>query len=137
MKVLLDPNMILDHLLEREPFAEDSRKVIECLQTQPFDGYIAWQSISNIHSMASMSANSAQVREVLKDLLKFLTVASVSHEDLEAAFRFPIDDFEDALQAAAALACKAECILTRELNAYQNSPVPAILPGEFLSLFGR
>ena len=137
MKVLLDPNMILDHLLEREPFAKDSSKVIECLQSQPFQGFIAWHNISNIYSMASMSANSGQAKEVLKDLLKFLTVAPVSHEDLEAAFRFPIKNFEDAMQAAAALACKAECMVTRKIDDFQNSPVPAILPGEFLSLFGR
>jgi hypothetical protein len=41
-------------------------------------------------------------------------------------------DLEDALQAAAALAWRADVIVTRNLDDYRHSPVPAVAPLEFL-----
>lgn len=40
---------------------------------------------------------------------------------------------EDALQVAAARACGARRIVTRNLKDYKHSPIPAISPAEALS----
>jgi hypothetical protein len=41
-------------------------------------------------------------------------------------------DFEDAMQAAAALACGAAMIATRNASDYTRSPVPALTPTQAL-----
>jgi hypothetical protein len=43
-----------------------------------------------------------------------------------------MDDYEDALQAAAALAFGGGFIVTRNIADYRRSPVPAISPAEFM-----
>jgi hypothetical protein len=46
-----------------------------------------------------------------------------------------MSDFEDALQAAAALAFGARCIVTRNTSDYRRSPVLAIAPAELIKDF--
>lgn len=44
----------------------------------------------------------------------------------------PLTDFEDSLQVAAALACGAQFIITRNERDFRKSPVPALSPDLFL-----
>jgi hypothetical protein len=46
-----------------------------------------------------------------------------------------MSDFEDALQAAAAISGNAEYIVTRNTADYRHSPIPAITPRDFLRRF--
>ena len=41
-------------------------------------------------------------------------------------------DFEDALQVAAARACGAQHIVTRNFRDFDRSPIPALTPAEAL-----
>lgn len=41
MRALLDTDIILDHLLEREPFAETAGKLLELSAQGVFDAYIS------------------------------------------------------------------------------------------------
>jgi len=43
-----------------------------------------------------------------------------------------MQDFEDALQSASALAAQADHLLTRNIRDFRYSPVPAISPKQFL-----
>lgn len=47
----------------------------------------------------------------------------------------PMRDFEDALQVAAAMACGAQFIVTRNERDFKASPVPALSPEAFLRLY--
>lgn len=44
-----------------------------------------------------------------------------------------MNDFEDALQAAAAIACDAAFIITRNEKDFATLPVPALAPEAFLA----
>ena len=50
---------------------------------------------------------------------------------LDAAL--PMTDFEDAMQVAAARACGAQHIVTRNVRDYESSPISAISPQDALS----
>ena len=47
-KILIDTNVLLDYLLEREPFFEDAKKVISSWTGGNTKGCIAAHSISNM-----------------------------------------------------------------------------------------
>lgn len=47
-----------------------------------------------------------------------------------------IADYEDALQAAAAKACGADWLITRDAKGFAKSTVPAVSPSEFLATAG-
>jgi hypothetical protein len=47
-----------------------------------------------------------------------------------------MNDFEDAIQAAAAQAAHLDVVITRDVSGFKNSPVPALSPAAFLAQLG-
>ena len=41
MKIMCDTNVILDVLLEREPFVEDSYKILKLCEEHKIDGFVS------------------------------------------------------------------------------------------------
>jgi len=77
------------------------------------------------------------VRDSRPVLVRFVEVTPTGTEEAQQALGFPMPDFEDALQAAAALAFDALFFVTRNTKDYKGSPVPAISPARFLKELGR
>src|SRR5262245_58928919 len=99
MRVLIDTDVLIDVALNREPFVRDSRQVLDWAQGEPRQGGVAWHSLANVFYMTGPPA-----RDFIKDLVQFLEVAPTGTREAKQAIGFPMKDFEDALQAAAALA---------------------------------
>ena len=55
-------------------------------------------------------------------------VAATSTEALRYAADLPMADLEDARQVAAARACGARYIVTRNVRDYARAPIPAVKP---------
>lgn len=136
MRLLIDTDVLLDVALDRPPFSKPAGKLLDLLQSGQADGFIAWHSVSNIYYLCSSSKSDSSVREMLRDLCTFIQVAPVETLDLLRALSLNMQDFEDAMQAAAALACRAEIIVTRNLRDYTNSPVQAMTPVQILDHIG-
>lgn len=81
-----------------------------------------------------LNPNDKAVRGFLDDLFRFIQIAPVSTIDMQRALSLNMKDFEDAMQAAAALACGADVIATRNLRDYTMSPIKAKLPKDILRL---
>ncbi|WP_419921773.1 hypothetical protein [Candidatus Poriferisodalis sp.] len=77
--------------------------------------------------------------EFIAELVGFVSVAGTGTgtgtgtDSIRYAAGLPMDDFEDAMQVAAARACGARCIVTRNLRDYERSPIPAVSPQDLLS----
>ena len=66
------------------------------------------------------------------DLTRFVAVATTGTEALRYAVALPMVDFKDAMQVAAAQACGARYIVTRNVRDYRRSPIRAITPQDAL-----
>lgn len=49
MRILLDTNILVDIALERQPFLENSLKVLTLVYQQQLEGYISASTISDIY----------------------------------------------------------------------------------------
>ncbi len=67
------------------------------------------------------------------DLMRFVAAALATTEGLRGATRLRMKDCEDAMQVAAAEACGAEVIATRNLRDYAKSPLWAATPKALVS----
>ncbi len=132
MRLLLDTNIFLD-LPQRRTGVEASQAVINLLG-RVHEGFVAWHTLSNVYYIATRLSNALKARDLVRDILTWCEVASVTHEDALKAEAMSMNDFEDALQIAAALSAKADWIITRNLDDYTSSAVPAISPENFLLL---
>jgi predicted nucleic acid-binding protein len=128
MRILIDTDVLLDVALKRDEFYGASKAVVDWAEDVPGQAAVAWHSLSNVVHLTKASG-----KEFLRDLLEFIEVPNVGTDDAKRAFGFPMHDLEDALQAASALAFGAGVLVTRNLEHYRKSPVPAISPAQFLA----
>ena len=136
MRVFLDTNVILDYLLKRQPFYEDSKKVFErCLWK--LEGCISPHSLIDIFYMLSEHTDKG-VEYCRNTILKLRTVLAVVPEDddrvYSAAKNDAFADFEDSMQAECAITANADYIITRNEKDFTGSKIPIVTPAEFLAL---
>lgn len=132
MKVLIDTNIIMDVLANREGFAESASQLFKLCEVGQVHGIVYALSIANIAYIMRKELDRSQIEEVIGKLGSIFTIADMKADDLKKAVALPIDDFEDALQSVCARRMKADFIVTRNLKDFKNSKVMAIKPGELI-----
>lgn len=134
--ILLDTDVLLDVALDRAPWADASAGLLDLLERRPRMAFVAWHTVSNFHYLVRPSRGPDRARAFLSDLTGFASVAAAGTDDLRFALALPLADLEDAMQVAAARACGAQYIATRNVKDFQASPVPARTPAQLLEELG-
>jgi predicted nucleic acid-binding protein len=132
VRVLVDTDVLIDVALDRAPFSEASAALIDRLERLPGSGFVAWHSLSNFYYLVSPGTGKVRARDFLLDLLCFVRVAPTVADSFRVAAQLEMPDLEDAMQVAAALACEADVIATRNLSDFARSPIRAEAPAELL-----
>ena len=133
MLVLIDTNIVLDILEKRAPFYESSHDVLFLCASKKIKGCIALHSVSNIFYILRKQYSAEDRRRLLLGILNFLQIANASHENVRHALeRNDFPDFEDCLQDECASQNHADYIITRNIDDFSNSNIPAITPSDFL-----
>lgn len=132
MTILLDADILLDIAFDRKPHAAAAAELVDRIERGQATGFIAWHTLSNVYYLLRPKDGATAARAFLSDLLAFVGVAPVSTANAKFAASLPMADFEDALQAAAAIACRADAIATRNIRHYSRSPVRAETPAKLL-----
>lgn len=131
MRLLLDINIFLDVVFKRPGEAASSALFSQC--GQEHEAWLAWHSVATLSYLIERQSSAAQAHAFISGLLTWARVAPTTHEDAVLALSWPMPDFEDALQAAAARACGASYIITRNERDFLTSPVAALSPDAFLA----
>ena len=134
-KLLIDTNVLIDYLLEREPFFEDAKKVILSCTNGETKGCIAAHSLSNMFFILRKDYDAKERREVLLNLCKIFDVEGIDKAKLILGLQNEnFSDFEDCLQMECAKAYEADYIVTRNVSDYATSEIKAILPKDYIEL---
>ncbi|MES2708868.1 MAG: PIN domain-containing protein [Verrucomicrobiota bacterium] len=133
MRLLLDINILLDILLQRAGYP-GSKQVLDLCETETHQGVVAWHTLPTVYYYYRKGHSEQQTWEMLRDLLQFLNVPTTGRTDVLNAWSYSIPDFEDALQAACAVAGNADAIITGNVRDFTSSPVKALTPEDFLTL---
>ncbi len=88
--------------------------------------------MSNFYYLVAAGRGGADARDFILGLTRFVAIAPADTDSVRYAASLPLSDFEDAMQVAAARACGAQHIVTRNLSDYRRSPIPAVSPQEAL-----
>lgn len=132
MIVLIDTDVLLDVALDRAPHAVSAAGLLDVCERKSITGFVAWHTVSNVYYLLQPSRGQESARRFIVELLGFIEVAPTDSESLRYAARLAMTDLEDAMQVAAATACGAELILTRNLRDFRRSPIRATTPAAFL-----
>jgi predicted nucleic acid-binding protein len=136
MRVLIDTDVVLDVGLKRQQWFEASKGVLDRAEARSVQGFVAWHTMSNVYYL-TRQVNADTADGFLRHLLSVVEVAPVGHADMEYALELEMSDLEDAMQAAAAVACRAARIVTRNARHYVRSPVPAVTPAALLKALDK
>ncbi|MCY4583624.1 MAG: PIN domain-containing protein [Chloroflexi bacterium] len=131
--ILLDTDVLLDVALRRQPHAVTSVELLNRFQRGEQRVFLAWHTVSNLFYLMNRAQRGASARDFILGLMRFVQVAPAGTEAVRYAASLPMADFEDAMQVAAARACGAEYIVTRNLSDFERSPIPAVTPQEALA----
>ena len=130
--MLLDTDILIDVALDRHPHSDPATEILDRLEYGTRNAFIAWHTVSNFFYLVSPSRGGRSTREFIMELTRFVRVAETGTEAIRYAASLPMADFEDAMQVAAARACGAGHIVTRNVRDFRRSPIPAITPREAL-----
>lgn len=128
MIVLLDTDVLVDLALDRKPYSESAAELVDAVEARPGTAFVAWHTVSNFYYLVSPTRGRDSTRAFLLDLTKFVEVSPTTTESLRLTGGLDMKDFEDAMQVAAAVACRADVIATRNAKDYLSAPVRAASP---------
>ena len=133
-RVLIDLNLILDVLQQREPFYLLSARVLAAAETGLIEGYVAAHTLTTLFYLIAKDQSPETARVSLTELLQFLAVAAVDQDTIEQALTLPYNDFEDAVQMTSAVQVGVKYLVTRDVRDYKAGPLAVLQPAELLAL---
>ena len=132
MVLLIDDNVLLDVLQDRQPFYDDSFRIWELCRKGQCDGYISALTFADIVYIMRKEIKYNEIEGLLDTVSKVFRFAVLSLPDLSNAASMKWRDFEDAVQSATASRIGADYIITRKTKDYQDSKIKALTPEDFI-----
>ena len=117
-------------------FSETAAEVLNLTQRDDVREYVSASAITDIYYIANKQLKDrAAVRDLLERLLKIVSVAAVSEQEIRNALNLTWADFEDSVQYSVALLNEMDGIVTRNPDDYQEANMRIWLPEQVLELF--
>lgn len=133
MRVLIDTDVILNVVQNRQPFSLEANQIWNANRLKLFDGYVAVITPINVFYIVRKQSGLSQAQQAVQTILANFQVCPVDYAILEAARLSVIADFEDAVQHESALASGLDMIVTRNLSDYKGATLKVLPPASFLS----
>lgn len=133
IRALLDTNIVLDALGNRQPFAEDARQLFTMAENGQYEAFLTANTITDIYYVSRKRMSENIIRRHLSSLMKLFDVLPVEVSDCQIALDSPITDYEDALLASVATKYKIRYIVTRD-EIFLKGCILAINPEKFINI---
>jgi len=134
MKVLIDLNIALDVLLDREPWVAESKGVWQANHEKSIQGYLVATSLTNLFYIARKLVGHERARDAVRTLLDAFDIVAVDQFVLKDADSLPGNDFEDNVCMSCAKSANLDAIVTRNPSDFSHSAVPVYTPPQLLAL---
>lgn len=132
MKILVDTNILLDVLIQRRPFFQDSARVWSLIHDGLFEGYVSAISVNNLYYIVRKLRDKETAEVFVDDLLRDFEVASLTKNILRQARTVAGKDYEDSIQYFSAIQEGCEILLTRNKKDFPSTGLQLLSPSEFL-----
>ncbi len=132
MRVLLDTDVVLDLVLDREPFADAAAELLALHEQERIEIFVSGITLINVFYVTRKIKGIGSARQAVEELLTTVKICPLYQAVLESAYKLPLTDYEDAVQHASATASQLDAIVTRNLKDYKNATLPVFSPTDFL-----
>ncbi len=136
MRLMIDTNIFLDVLAEREPFFKDSKAVLDLCENKKVQGFLSASSATDIFYLIRRQLHSVDLAyKALGSILDIAKVLTVTNEDVLNAYLQRASDFEDCLLATCAKANQCDAIVTRNKKDFLSFGITLLSPEELLNIY--
>ncbi len=132
-KLYLDSDVLLDLLLDREPFSDDIATLIEESINSEIKLCTSPISITNIHYIIGRIENKSKADLKTKKILEIVCLENIGQTTIDSASNSKFKDFEDGVQNFCAVESGHEIIITRNTKDYKESELSILTPREYLA----
>ncbi len=130
-KIFLDTNIIVDLIADRKPFSKYSIEIFKKAEEKKIKLFTSSHSIATTHYLLKKYLEEKILRDVLYNLLDYVTVIAVDTDVLKKGLRSKHRDFEDSIQILCASTIeKIDCIVTRNTKDFRDSEILVLTPDE-------
>ena len=142
MKILLDTNVIVDVLQQREPWRQDGEDIFIAAAMNRITACVTAKQIADIHYLAKKLFKGQPhvdtlAKQVIGRLLNFMELEDTCAADCQTAMGIDNNDFEDAMLMACAVRESMDYIVTRNTAHFAGPSVPVVTPADFVRLLGK
>ena len=131
-KVFFDTNVLLDFLLDREPFNDDVAEIIEHSISKTFKLCVSSITITNTNYIIGRSEGIKSANKITKKILDLVSVENVGESTVKKSSNSKFKDFEDGVQNFCASEANHKIIITRNPQDFKESKLSIMTPKEFL-----
>ena len=134
MKLLLDTNVVIDFLHEREPYYDKARLLMTAGRVGEFDLWITSSQVTDLIYILSEGGKRlllSHVLEQLRGMRTFVNVHAVSDREVDRMLAASWKDPEDSLIFESALEMRADAIVTRNRKDFESSVIKVVDCDEF------
>ena len=130
-KIFLDTNIIVDLIADRKPFSKHSIEIFKKAEEKKIKLFTSSHSIATTHYLLKKYLDEKNLRDVLYNLLDYVTVIAVDTDILKKGLRSRHKDFEDSIQILCASSVeKIDCVVTRNIKDFRDSEILVLSPDE-------
>ena len=133
MVLLIDTNILLDVMMERQEFVKDSSMIWKLCETEGVTGYISALTITNLVNIMRKKLDPKKIADIISLLRMIFVFTDLGVSDINLASGMEWNNFEDAVLSATAYRVHADYIVTRNTRDFADSRVPAFTPNEILN----
>lgn len=133
MTVTVDINVLLDVFQKREPHYAASAQVVSMVTAGTLVGVCPAHGLTTLYYLVRKHGSKPNAEAAMDQVLRHFQIGNLEAADWQDARRLSLADFEDAAVATVAKATASVFIVTRNVDDFAGSPVPAIAPADLLS----
>lgn len=134
--VFVDTDVIIDFLIDREPFSQKSAEIFALAESEKISIYVSSLCFNNIFYITRKIVGFPKAMDLLQKLESLAEILPVGKITIRQALSARFTDFEDGIQNFAAIQeSKIKTIVTRNIKDFKKSELVIQTPEEFVLRF--
>ena len=135
IKAYIDCNILLDWLLNREPFSSYSAKIVELTENKKIMSLVSPLTLANSYYIITKEINKRIADEFISDCLRIFSVIGITSKNVEEAVFNRYKSFEDDIHASIAAENNVDYLVTRNKKDFKSEEFKVLDAEEFLKIF--
>lgn len=131
--ILLAPDVLLDLLLARHPYAEDAARLVDQVARGAIEATVSAETVALVWHVADRAVGTVPARSAIEQLLALVAVTPLTGPALLAALASPVAHRDAALLHAVAHEAHATAIVTRDPAPFAGATLAIRTPAQVLA----